>query len=97
MGFGRATELKCQLWNAIKGNPAPRLQQKGNSMLEPEMTDLYTKWAAELLDPLRDEVSVLVKENRLLRDMVAMLATSHDEVSAVAGMNAEIEALRRKE
>jgi hypothetical protein len=29
--------------------------------------------------------------------MVAMLATSHDEVSAVAGMNAEIEALRRKE
>jgi hypothetical protein len=62
MGFGRATELKCQLWNAIKGNPAPRLQQKGNSMLEPEMTDLYTKWAAELLDPLRDEVSILVKE-----------------------------------
>jgi hypothetical protein len=65
-------------------------------MSEPEMGELYRKWAAEKRDPLLDEISVLLKENRLLRDMIATLATSHDEVSAVAGMNAEIEALRKR-
>jgi hypothetical protein len=66
-------------------------------MSEPEMMDLYTKWAAEKIDPLREENAGLRSENALMRDMILQLVTAYDETSAseiIGGLDAEIEALR---
>jgi hypothetical protein len=63
---------------------------------EPEMADLYRQWVAEKLDPLHDEIRALRRENKLMRDMFVNLACAHSEYDLIRGLDAGIEALRRK-